>query len=217
MHVFVRITLSLANWRLTQKREVIFTSVGYHNLNLAKGDEAVKTMVLVITLTLLACTSVSAQTREQTLSGLKGVRLTVMYGRSNDGLDEAQRPQVLKMLQEQAKAKFVEAGIPLLATSDQSLPSCMPHFVVYVTLMKDASFAPPIMVEAKFFQKARLWRDPTKEIDAETWSSYGIGGPIVKTDVLENVFTQQVDAFIKAYQLANPQTRASNNHVTLEL
>jgi hypothetical protein len=91
---------------------------------------------------------VSAQSREQTLSGLKGVRLTVMYGRSNDGLDETQRPRVLKMLQDQAKAKFAQAGIPLLETSDQALPVGSPHLVVYVTVMKNASFAPPIMVEA---------------------------------------------------------------------
>jgi hypothetical protein len=86
----------------------------------------------------------------------------------------------------------------------QTLPAGSPHLVVYVTVLKDASFAPPIMVEAKFFQKARLWRDPAKGIDAETWSSYGIGGPVVNTEMLTSVFAQQGDSFIKAFQVATP-------------
>src|ERR1043166_6986459 len=73
-----------------------------------------KRLVLALTFLLVTCSVASAQFAQSTenLRGLKGVRLMVMLANYPHRLDEAQWPELLKMVQADAIAKLQEAGIP---------------------------------------------------------------------------------------------------------
>ena len=94
-----------------------------------------KRILSAVTLVFLTSSIASAQfaPSKENLRGLKGVRLIVMFGRA-DALDEAQRPEVIKMLEADTTAKLQKAGIPLLRFNDEierlALPnsSCWSHW-----------------------------------------------------------------------------------------
>jgi hypothetical protein len=122
--------------------------------------------------------------QEENLRGLKGVRLIVMFGHCPsrnlnnyaEGLDEAQRPEVLKMLEADTTAKLQETGIPLLRFNDEIENAGSPQLIVLVTLDKPNGFVHPLVTEVKLLQKVRLARDPSIETDAVTWRLDGVGG-----------------------------------------
>lgn len=129
---------------------------------------------------LLTVTCAQAQSKAQSkdpesLRGLKGVWLTIWFGRAG-ALDAEQRPIVLKMLQDDAEAKFTKAGIPLLkfAQEIENAPGS-PHFYVLITLDKPNGYVFPVVTEARLFQKARLSHDPSVELSVSTWESRGVG------------------------------------------
>jgi hypothetical protein len=74
-----------------------------------------KRTVLALAFLLVTSSVASAQFAPSTenLRGLKGVRLMVMFNRA-EGLDEAQRPEVLKMLEDDVTEKLQKAGVPCL-------------------------------------------------------------------------------------------------------
>lgn len=76
---------------------------------------------------------------KENLRGLSGVALIVMFHRA-DGLDEAQRPEVLTMLEADTTAKLQEAGIPLLRNAEELRKAGGPRLIVLVTLDKPNGF-----------------------------------------------------------------------------
>lgn len=167
-------------------------------------------MVLALATILLTLTCTQAQARAlptetDSLRGLKGVRLTVWFGRA-DAMDAEQRPVVLKMLQDEAEAKFRKAGIPLLkfAQEIEAAPGS-PHFQVLITLDKPNGYVFPVVTESKLYQKARLSHDSSVELTVSTWETHGVGVYDLRNlSMLRQQVGQEVDQFIKAYLLANP-------------
>ena len=162
---------------------------------------------------LFAMVCAQAQSKAQSkdpdsLRGLKGVRLTIWFGRA-PAMDAEKRPVVLKILQDEAEAKFTKAGIPLLKFAQQieNTPGS-PHFYVLITLDKPNGYVFPVVIESRLFQKARLSHDPSVELSVSTWESHSIGVYDIKDiDRLRKQVGGDVDEFIKAYLIANPPER----------
>ena len=170
-----------------------------------------KKIVLALACLLIAASHVSAQSESQamnvdSLAGLKGISLTVMFGRA-DALDEAKRPAVLKLLQSDARERFKKAGIPLLeyAQEIENEPGS-PRFMVIIILDKPNGHVYPVVVESKLVQDVRLSRDPSIQASVTTWTSYSIGGgyEITDTESLRRQIGGDVDHFIQAYRSVNP-------------
>lgn len=66
------------------------------------------------------------------LRGLKGVRLIVMSARA-DAIEEAKRPEILKAVESDAKARPVKAEIPLLTNSTKWKRPGSPTLTVIIT------------------------------------------------------------------------------------
>src|SRR5690349_4172950 len=110
--------------------------------------------ILTISLLLLGiATHSSAQNRgtKENLEGLQDVGLVVKYGNA-DGLDIALQATTLQMLQQRAKDRLQQAGIPLLKLSAEADMVGRPRVVFTVTLNKHIEAAPAILVESKFYE-----------------------------------------------------------------
>ena len=172
--------------------------------------------ILLALILLMATSSVaSAQFAPTTenLRRLTGVRLIVMFHRA-DGLDEAQRPEVLKTLEADATAKLQNAGIPLFRFADETRNAGDPRLVVLVTLDQPNGFVYPIVTEVKLFQRVRLARDPSIETDAVTWSQRGVGGPKLEIEQIRRLVASEMDRFIKDYESVNPKRSARSGVLT---
>ena len=146
--------------------------------------------------------------QEGNLRGLSGVRLVIMFGRA-DALDEAQRPEVLKVLEADTTAKLQKAGIPLLRFNDQIEKAGSPQLIVMVTLDKPNGFVHPLVTEVKLIQKVRLARDPSIEIDAVTWKVEGVGGPKFEIPMMRRQIATEIDQFIRDYAAVNAKQSAN--------
>jgi hypothetical protein len=147
---------------------------------------------------------------KENLRGLTGVRLIVMFHRA-DGLDEAQRPEVLKMLEADTTAKLEEAGIPLFGLADKRTQQAgAPKLIVLVTLDKPNGFVHPVVIEVKLLQRVRLVRDPSIEYDAVTWSLGGVGQPL-EISRIRRLVAGDLDRFIEDYRSVNPKQSASSS------
>jgi hypothetical protein len=166
-----------------------------------------KRTIFLPALLLIAAAVVSGQTQaghggqESNLKGLSGVRLIVMFGRA-DGLEEAQRPEVLKMLEADTTAKLQTAGIPLLKFNDEIDKAGSPQLVVMVTLDIPNGYVNPIVTEVKLLQRVRLARDSSIELDAATWSAYGVGNKLDFARIRRLVATN-IDQFIRDFRTVN--------------
>jgi len=181
-----------------------------------------KRIILALTLLLATSSAASAQfaPSKENLRGLTGIRLIVMYGHcpsrdfSNcaEGLDEAQRPEVLKMVEADTTAKLQQAGIPLFGLADKrNQEAGGPKLIVMVTLDKPNGFVHPVVTEVKLLQRARLVRDPSIEYDAVTWSHEGVGQPLEVTRI-RRLVADQLDRFIADYLSVNPKQSASSGN-----
>jgi hypothetical protein len=180
-----------------------------------------KRIILALTFLLATSSAASAQLApsKENLRGLTGVRVMVMYGHCPsqslincaEGLDEAQRPELLKMLEADATAKLENAGIPLFRNADQVTSGGFAHLVILVTLEKPNGFVHPVVTELKLFQRVRLQRDISIETDAVTWSREGVGQPLEISRIRRLVATH-LDQFIQDYQSVNSKqaARAAN-------
>jgi hypothetical protein len=176
-----------------------------------------KRITLALTFLLATSSAASAQfaPSKENLRGLTGVRLVVMYGHcpsrsfSNcaEGLDEAQRPELLKTLEADATAKLETAGIPLFRNADQVTSGGFAHLVILVTLDKPNGFVRPIVTELKLFQRVRLLRDISIETDAVTWSREGVGRPL-EVSRIRRLVADHLDRFIEDYQSVNSKQAA---------
>ena len=88
---------------------------------------------------------------KENLRGLKGVQLIVMFGhcpsrdlsKCAEGLEETQRPEVLKMLEADTTANLQNAGIPLFPFNDEIERAEPAKLVVMVTLDVPNGFCLP--------------------------------------------------------------------------
>ena len=182
-----------------------------------------KRITLALTFLLATSSTVAAQftPSKENLRGLIGVRLIVMFGHcpsrdlSNcaEGLDEAQRPEVLKMLEADTTAKLQNAGIPLFRLADErSSKSGGPKLIVLVTLDKPNGFVYPLVTEVKLLQRVRLVRDPAIEYDALSWSRHGVSGPKLEIEMMRRQVATLIDQFIADYLSVNPKQSASSSN-----
>jgi hypothetical protein len=148
--------------------------------------------------------SAGTATQSMSLRGLKGVRLTVMFGRA-DGMDAAQRPAVLKVLQDDAKAQIQKAGIPLLQYATEIEDAGSPHLIMTIMMDKPNGFVYPLVTELKLFQQANLGRDPSIAMSVVTWKTGGVGAPEVNLEMLRHQVGTEIGLFVKDYLAANPK------------
>lgn len=169
-----------------------------------------KRILSAVALLFLTSSIASAQfaPSKENLRGLKGVRLIVMFGRA-DALDEAQRPEVIKMLEADTTAKLQKAGIPLLRFNDEIEKAGSPQLIVLVTLDVPNGFVYPQVTEVKLMQRVRLARDPSIETDAVTWYLDGVGGPKLEIPRIRRQVASEIDRFIQDYLSVNPNQSAS--------
>ena len=163
--------------------------------------------ILTTTILLLNLfTYAAAQNRsaKETLEGLREIGVIVKYGQV-DGLDAAMQPTVLQMLQDRAKDRLRQAEIPLLKSTEEAEMRGRPRLVFTITLNKRTDTAPTIVVESRLYERVRLWRDPTKEMELATWVWSGSGyASRVTHEMLFQVFEGQLDGFIRDYREVNP-------------
>lgn len=175
-----------------------------------------KRITFALTL-LLATTSVaSAQfaPSKENLRGLTGVRLIVRFGHCPTreqincakGLDEAQRPEVLKMIEADATAKLQNAGIAVFRLGNEgNYPAGDPKLIILATLDKPNGFNYPVVIEMRLVQRARLVRDSSIESDAVSWSREDVGGPNLEIPIIQRLVANHLDQFIKDYLSVNPK------------
>ena len=174
-----------------------------------------KRIILALTFLLVASNMAWAQfaPSKENLRGLTGVRLVVRFGHcpkrdlSNcaEGLDEAQRPEVLKMLEADATAKLQSAGIPVFGlTVPRSSAAGDPKLILMVTLDKPNGFNHPVVTELKLMERVRLVRDSSIETDALIWSREGVGQPL-EISRIRSLVANHLDQFILDYWSVNPK------------
>jgi hypothetical protein len=173
---------------------------------------------IVVALTVLLATSsvASAQFAPSTenLRGLRGVRLIVMFAGSTraEAFDEVKRPGVLKMLEDDTKAKLEKAGIPFSRSrlADDRVAYDIgkagdPRLIVLAKLDKPNGFE----TEVKLMQRVRLTRDPSIDFDAVTWSLAGVGNKL-EIPIVRSQIASLIDRFIEDYLSVNPKQSASS-------
>lgn len=168
-----------------------------------------KRIVFVFAFGLLSATSVFGQGgragQENTLRGLKGVRLVIMFARA-DAIDEAERPAILKLVEADSIASFQKAGIKLFRYANEVEDAGFPLLTVYITCDKPNGFVYPLVTNIRLHQRARLARDPSIEADLVTWEQYGVGAPKVTVEMIRNQVATEIDLFIKDYKSVNLMT-----------
>jgi hypothetical protein len=136
----------------------------------------------------------------------------VMLGNYPHRLDEAQRPELLKMVEADAIAKLQEAGIPVFGIADRRNDEKAgdPRLVITVP-MNEANSSWSLATEVKLLQKVRLSRDSSIETDASTWSREGsVSGPTLRDSRVRQQLADLVDRFIQDYLTVNPKQSANS-------
>lgn len=166
--------------------------------------------ILALTVLLLSLTAqLAAQTTEKanTLEGLSEIGLVVKYGYV-DGPQEDWQPILLQRLEDRARESLSEAGISI----SQSKAEGRPRLVFTIDLHRE-SVGAPVLVQAQIFQRVRLWRDNAKELELETWTMSGVGGPRVSEKMVFDVFEGQVNEFLKTYREVNQTSPVSTQAI----
>ena len=173
-----------------------------------------KTLALaVLLLGLSAQLSLAQRDDEQSLQGLKNIEVVVRYGKV-DGEPEKWQENILPTLEERAKKKLEEAGVPLFQSTDENGTAVRPRLVFTLSLNKVTTIAPPVRVDTQLYQRVRLKRDAAKELELATWVMGGVGGPMVTSQMVFDVFDGQVDQFLKTYNAANATPSKASNQTT---
>jgi len=138
-----------------------------------------------------------------------------MLGGYPHRLDEAQRPELLKMVEADTKAKLEKAGIPFSRSrfADDIGMAGDPRLIVMVP-MDEANSSMEFTTEVKLLQNVRLSRDPSIETAAVTWSrqgSVGGPGPGLRGPRIRDQIGGEIDQFIRDYLSVNPGQSASSN------
>lgn len=162
--------------------------------------------ILAITVLLLSLSAqLAAQTAEhaQTLENLRDIDVVVKYGHV-DGQQEEWQSNLLQRLEDRARQRLWEAGIPVTQSTEKA--GSRPRVVFTINLNKTTETAPPVYVQVAVHQRVRLWRDPAKQLELATWNQGGVGAPMVTEKMVLDVFDGEVAEFFKAYRAANPTT-----------
>ena len=156
--------------------------------------------------------------QEANLRGVSGVRLIVLLGHYGHRMEEAQKPEILKLVEADTAAKLKKAGIPYRFQLDPERPGDGKYAVLEITVTMSETEAPgpkrfEFENEVKLLQSVRLTRDPSIEFEAVTWLSGGsVTGP---TPFVTNGTRDQVgdliDGFVKDYFSANPKSSAASS------
>jgi hypothetical protein len=127
-------------------------------------------------------------------------------------LDEAQRPEVLKMLEADATAKLQSAGIKVFRLGNEGNHQAgSPKLLIVATLDKLNGFNHPIETELKLVERVRLVRDPSLEYDALTWSQEGVG-QLLEISRIRALVDNHLDRFIEDYLSVNPKPSANSGN-----
>ncbi len=172
----------------------------------------------ILLLNLFSCAAAQSRTAgfkdsnpKQTLEGLGQIGLSVKYGQV-DGLEATMQPSILQKLQERAANRLRQGEVPLMeATSDADIGR--PRLVFTVTLKKQGDPSPALLIESKLFQRVRLWRDPSQEVELPTWTMSSVG-PNVDSEMLFALFDKPLDAFVREYREANPNSLRIESRTT---
>jgi hypothetical protein len=141
---------------------------------------------------------------KEALEGLREIGVIVRYDNA-EGLEPAMLPTILQMLQERARGRLMETAVPLLQSTQEVDMFGRPRLVFTVTANRPTDTGPTIRVQGSLYERVRLWRDPTKEMELATWVQSGVGiAPTVTQELLLQVFDGQVNEFIRDYREANP-------------
>ncbi len=181
-----------------------------------------KRIILALTFLLATSSVASAQfvPGKENLRGLTGVTLIVMFrgatraeaigATRSEGLEEVQRPEVLKMLEDDIKAKLEKAGIPFSRSLyADKITKDYPRLIVSVRLNVPNGFVYPLEPEMKLLQRVRLLRDPSIEFEAVSWSLGGTGNKL-EIPMLRSIIADLIDSFIRDYLSQNPKQSASS-------
>lgn len=168
---------------------------------------------IILALTFLLATTCVASAQftpgKENLRGLRGVQLIVMFDGPTraEAFDEVKRPGVLRMLEDDTKAKLQEAGIPFSRSLfDSEIGTAgNPRLIVLAKLDKPSGFE----TEVKLLQSVRLTRDPSIEFDAVTWSLAGVGNK-VEMPIVRRQIAGLINRFIEDYLTQNPKQSASS-------
>ena len=161
-------------------------------------------MLTILFVSTVAALGQAGPGQEKNLRGLKGVRLVVMFGRAG-AIDEAERPDILKLVEADAIAKFQKASIPLFHWANEMESAESPQLMVLITCDNANGHVYPVVVKAKLLQRVRLARDPSIEGDLATWEHSGMGDPLT-VDVIRRLVAGEVDWFINDYKTVNLAT-----------
>jgi hypothetical protein len=148
----------------------------------------------------------------QTLEGLGEIALSVKYGQV-DGLESTMQPTLLQKLRDRAANRLRQGDVPLMQLSDEVDTVGRPRLVVTVTLKKLGDPPPALLIESKLFQRVRLWRDPSQEMELPTWTMSSVG-PNVNSEMLFVLFDKPLDAFVTEYRAANPKPLTVESRTT---
>lgn len=181
-----------------------------------------KRIILALTLLLATSSVASAQFApgKENLRGLTGVTIVVMFHGATreeafgttraEGLEGVQRPEVLKMLEDDLTAQLQKAGIPFARHPfADNITKDYPRLVVLVRLNVPNGFVYPLAAEVKLMQRVRLWRDPSIDFEAVSWSLGGTGNKL-EIPMMRRVIADLTDSFIRDYLSVNPQQSAGS-------
>jgi hypothetical protein len=173
-----------------------------------------KRIVLALTFLLATSSAASAQFAPSTenLRGLTGVRLMVMLGGYPHRLDEAQRPELLKMVEADTKAKLEKAGIPFSRSrfADEIGKAGDPRLVITVP-MDERNSSVSLTTKVELLQMVRLSRDLSIETHAVTWSRQGsVYAPKPRDSTVRQQIGGLIDLFIQDYLSVNPKQSADS-------
>jgi hypothetical protein len=181
-----------------------------------EGKEMTKQILTATFLLLSLFTYTEAQNRsaKENLEGLREIGVVVKYA-NVDGLETAMQPTVLQMLLDRAKDGLKHAEIPVFQSTERSDMSGRPRLVFTVTANKPSDHVPTIVVQSSLYERVRLGRDRTKEMELGTWVYSGFGyASRVTTEMLFQVFDGQLNRFIKDYRDVNPKPALGNSGTT---
>ena len=165
-----------------------------------------KRIVLALTFLLATSSAAFAQFTPSTenLRGVTGVRLMVMLGHYPHRMDEAQKPEILKLVEADAAAKLEEAGIPFYTLPSNPMRNANAILVITVT-MNEGKELMDNETEVKLLQSVRLSRDPSIQFEASTWSREGIVHVPKPRDAIQRQVAGEIDQFIRDYFSVNPK------------
>ena len=80
-----------------------------------------------------------------------------------DGQEESWQSDLLQRLEDRARQRLWEAGIPLTQSKDDAGKTSRPRLVFTLNLHR-TECAHPDQVNSQVYQRVRLWRDSAKEL-----------------------------------------------------